>query len=136
MHVRQDDDKNDVGHTYRMQKVHTDHTVISKELERTEYFVCGNSISDLHHLKQSNMFTSNKCATQELHRRIEAQKVRWILKHYFIKTFSTYNFDIFFSNGLRISVPFMIFLSCDFYLRTAGSILSKVRGTFLLSFLL
>lgn len=35
----------------------------------------GYSINDLHNLNKDYIFTINVCATQELHRRIEAQKV-------------------------------------------------------------
>jgi len=50
-----------------------------KELE-TEYtdnkiFIYGTEIDDFHTLDKSYIFTLNVCATQELHRRIEAQKV-------------------------------------------------------------
>ena len=38
-------------------------------------FVYGTDVEDFHMLDKSCIFTLNVCATQELHRRIEAQKV-------------------------------------------------------------
>jgi hypothetical protein len=50
-----------------------------KELEKeyidTKIFVSGTKVDDFHTLDKNYIYTLNVCATQELHRRIEAQKV-------------------------------------------------------------
>ena len=38
-------------------------------------FVSGTEVDDFHTISKEYIFTLNVCATQELHRRIEAQKV-------------------------------------------------------------
>ena len=43
--------------------------------ENNKIFVYGTQVEDFHTLKKEYIFTLNVCATQELHRRIEAQKV-------------------------------------------------------------
>jgi hypothetical protein len=51
-----------------------------KELETpctdNKIFVSGTEIDDFHTLDKSYIFTLNVCATQELHRRMEAQEKR------------------------------------------------------------
>ena len=48
-----------------------------KPLEYTDskIFIHGTEVDDFHTLTKEYIFTLNVCATQELHRRIEAQKV-------------------------------------------------------------
>jgi hypothetical protein len=69
------DTEDGTGERYKIQEIHNDYFVIDKEIERDEVFVKGYSINDLHNLNKDYIFTLNVCATQELHRRIEAQKV-------------------------------------------------------------
>ena len=44
--------------------------------ENNKIFVYGTQVEDFHTLKKEYIFTLNVCATQELHRRIEAQDAR------------------------------------------------------------
>ena len=48
-----------------------------KPLEYThdKIYIHGTEVEDFHTLSKEYIFTLNVCATQELHRRIEAQKV-------------------------------------------------------------
>jgi len=46
-----------------------------KEYTDTKIFVCGTEIDDFHTLDKNYIYTLNVCATQELHRRIEAQNI-------------------------------------------------------------
>ena len=46
-----------------------------KEYTYTKIFVYGTQVNDFHTLDKNYIFTLNVCATQELHRRIEEQKV-------------------------------------------------------------
>ena len=48
---------------------------LEKEYTDTKIFVYGTQINDFHTLDKNYIFTLNVCATQELHRRIEAHKV-------------------------------------------------------------
>ena len=47
-----------------------------KEYTDTKIFVYGTEIDDFHTLDKTYIYTLNVCATQELHRRMEAQEVR------------------------------------------------------------
>ena len=49
--------------------------MIDEDIDADECFVYGYEVNDLNALDKSYIFTLNVCATQELHRRIEAQKV-------------------------------------------------------------
>jgi hypothetical protein len=48
---------------------------LEKEYTDTKIFVYGTFVDDLHTLNKDYIFTLNVCATQELHRRIEAQNI-------------------------------------------------------------
>ena len=51
-----------------------DYFVVDKDIDADEVFVFGYTVDDVHSLDKQYIFTLNVCATQELHRRIEAQK--------------------------------------------------------------
>ena len=63
------------GKRYKIKEIHEDHFVIDEDIEGDDCFVFGYSIDDLHGLDKSYIYTLNVCATQELHRRMEAQNV-------------------------------------------------------------
>ena len=48
---------------------------LKKGYTDNKIFVYGTQVDDFHTLDKTYIFTLNVCATQELHRRIEAQKV-------------------------------------------------------------
>ena len=52
-----------------------DYSKINKDIPDGEQFVYGYEVKDFHTLNKDYIFTLNVCATQELHRRIEAQSV-------------------------------------------------------------
>ena len=60
---------------YKIKEIYEDYFVIDKDIEDVEAFVYGYNINDFHTLDKTYIFTLNVCATQELHRRIEAQSV-------------------------------------------------------------
>jgi hypothetical protein len=60
---------------YKIKEIYEDYFVIDKDIEAVEAFVYGYNIEDFHTLDKTYIFTLNVCATQELHRRIEAQNV-------------------------------------------------------------
>jgi hypothetical protein len=60
---------------YKIKEIYEDYFVIDKDIETDEAFVFGYSVDDFHTLNKDYIFTLNVCATQELHRRIEAQNV-------------------------------------------------------------
>jgi hypothetical protein len=60
---------------YKIKEIYEDYFVIDKDIEDVEAFVYGYNINDFHALDKTYIFTLNVCATQELHRRIEAQSV-------------------------------------------------------------
>ena len=60
---------------YKIKEIYEDYFVIDKDIEDVEAFVYGYNIKDFHTLDKTYIFTLNVCATQELHRRIEAQSV-------------------------------------------------------------
>jgi hypothetical protein len=61
--------------SYKIKEIYEDHFVIDKDIETEEAFVFGYSVDDFHTLNKDYIFTLNVCATQELHRRIEAQSL-------------------------------------------------------------
>jgi hypothetical protein len=63
------------GSEYKIKEIYEEYFVIDKDIETDEAFVFGYSIDDFHTLNKDYIFTLNVCATQELHRRIEAQNV-------------------------------------------------------------
>ena len=63
------------GSDYKIKEIYEDYFVIDKDIEDVEVFVFGYSVDDFHSLNKDYIFTLNVCATQELHRRIEAQSV-------------------------------------------------------------
>ena len=63
------------GSMYKIKEIYDDYLVIDKDIEDVEAFVYGYTINDFHTLDKTYIFTLNVCATQELHRRIEAQSV-------------------------------------------------------------
>jgi len=60
---------------YKIKEIYEDYFVIDKDIEAVEAFVYGYNIEDFHTLDKTYIFTLNVCATQELHRRMEAQNV-------------------------------------------------------------
>jgi hypothetical protein len=59
----------------KIKEIYEDYFVIDKDIEADEAFVFGYSVDDFHTLNKDYIFTLNVCATQELHRRIEAQSL-------------------------------------------------------------
>ena len=66
----------DKGNRYKIKEIYEDYFVIDQDIDVDECFVFGYSIPDLHGINKDYIFTINVCATQELHRRIEAQDKR------------------------------------------------------------
>ncbi len=64
------------GKRYKIKEIHEDHFVIDEDIDADDCFVFGYCIDDLHGLDKSYIYTLNVCATQELHRRMEAQEKR------------------------------------------------------------
>ena len=77
------------GENYKIIEVNENYFVVDKEIyyettdngrtiqnPLTEVFVSGWQVNNFHKLKKEYIFTLNVCATQELHRRIEAQDKR------------------------------------------------------------
>ena len=60
---------------YKIKEIYKDYFVIDNDIEADEAFVYGYNIDDFHTLDKTYIFTLNVCATQELHRRIEAQSL-------------------------------------------------------------
>ena len=60
---------------YKIKEVHEGYFVIDNDIDTDDAFVFGYSVNDFHTLDKTYIFTLNVCATQELHRRIEAQSV-------------------------------------------------------------
>jgi hypothetical protein len=60
---------------YKIKEIYEDYFVIDNDIDADEAFVFGYSVDDFHTLNKDYIFTLNVCATQELHRRIEAQNV-------------------------------------------------------------
>ena len=63
------------GKRYKIKEIYDDYFVIDEDIEGDDCFVFGYMVYDLNGLDKSYIYTLNVCATQELHRRIEAQKV-------------------------------------------------------------
>jgi hypothetical protein len=61
--------------SYKIKEIYEDYFVIDNDIEADEVFVYGYSVDDFHTLNKDYIFTLNVCATQELHRRIEAQSL-------------------------------------------------------------
>jgi hypothetical protein len=61
--------------SYKIKEIYEDYFVIDNDIEADEVFVFGYSVDDFHTLNKDYIFTLNVCATQELHRRIEAQSL-------------------------------------------------------------
>lgn len=59
---------------YEILEVNDNSIKIDKEINSSNCFVYGKDIDDFHSLDESYIYTLNVCATQELHRRIEAQQ--------------------------------------------------------------
>ena len=66
-------DKN--GGRYKIKYIYKDYFVIDKDIDADEAFVYGYNVNDVMLINKDYIFTLNVCATQELHRRIEAQSV-------------------------------------------------------------
>jgi hypothetical protein len=64
------------GKRYKIKEIYDDYFVIDEDIEGDECFVFGFMVDDLNALDKSYIFTLNVCATQELHRRMEAQDKR------------------------------------------------------------
>jgi hypothetical protein len=64
------------GSTYKIKEIYEDYFVIDNDIDSEEVFVFGYSVDDFHTLNKDYIFTLNVCATQELHRRIEAHEDR------------------------------------------------------------
>jgi hypothetical protein len=63
------------GSDYKIKEIYEDHFVIDKDIETDEAFVYGYNVDDFHSLNKDYIFTLNVCATQELHRMMEAQSL-------------------------------------------------------------
>jgi len=61
--------------SYKIKEIYEDYFVIDNDIEADEVFVYGYSVDDFHTLNKDYIFTLNVCATQELHRRIDAQSL-------------------------------------------------------------
>jgi hypothetical protein len=70
-----DKEGSEKGDRYKIKEISEDYFVIDKDIETDEAFVYGYNVDDFHSLNKDYIFTLNVCATQELHRRIEAQNV-------------------------------------------------------------
>jgi hypothetical protein len=63
------------GKRYKIKEIYDDYFVIDEDIDGDECFVFGYMVDDLNALDKSYIFTLNVCATQELHRRMQAQNV-------------------------------------------------------------
>ena len=63
------------GKRYKIKEIYDDYFVIDEDIDDDDCFVFGYEINDLNGLDKSYIYTLNVCATQELHRRMEAQNV-------------------------------------------------------------
>jgi hypothetical protein len=64
------------GKRYKIKEIYEDHFVIDEDIDGDDCFVFGYEVNDLHAIDKSYIYTLNVCATQELHRRMEAQDKR------------------------------------------------------------
>ena len=71
-------DKDNKDINVEVEEVIDELTFRIKEIEYTDnkIFIHGTEIDDFHTLDKAYIFTLNVCATQELHRRMEAQEER------------------------------------------------------------
>jgi hypothetical protein len=63
------------GTYYKIKEIYDDYFVIDNDIDTDEAFVFGYRVDDFHTINKDYIFTLNVCATQELHRRIEAQNI-------------------------------------------------------------
>jgi hypothetical protein len=63
------------GSTYKIKEIYEEYFVIDNDIDTDEAFVFGYNVDDFHTLNKDYIFTLNVCATQELHRRIEALNI-------------------------------------------------------------
>jgi hypothetical protein len=63
------------GKRYKIKEIYDDYFVIDEDIDGDDCFVYGYMVNDLNGLDKSYIYTLNVCATQELHRRMEAQNV-------------------------------------------------------------
>jgi hypothetical protein len=63
------------GKRCKIKEIYDDYFVIDEDIEGDDCFVFGYMVNDLNGIDKSYIYTLNVCATQELHRRIEAQNV-------------------------------------------------------------
>ena len=66
----------DKNKRYKIKEIYDDYFVIDEDIDANECFVYGYLVEDVHALDKNYIYTLNVCATQELHRRIEAQDKR------------------------------------------------------------
>jgi hypothetical protein len=85
--------------SYKIKEIYEDYFVIDKDIETDEAFVFGYSVDDFHTLNKDYIFTLNVCATQELHRRIEAQSLLIKSQYDRIKDLETKMERLLSSNG-------------------------------------
>ena len=71
-----DKEGSEKGDRYKIKEIYEDYFVIDKDIDGDDCFVFGYEVNDLNGLDKSYIYTLNVCATQELHRRIEAQNKR------------------------------------------------------------
>jgi hypothetical protein len=71
-----DKEGSDNGKRYKIKEIYDDYFVIDEDIDGDDCFVFGYCVNDLNGLDKSYIYTLNVCATQELHRRIEAQDKR------------------------------------------------------------
>jgi hypothetical protein len=70
-----DKEGGDNGKRCKIKEIYDDYFVIDEDIEGDDCFVFGYMVNDLNGIDKSYIYTLNVCATQELHRKIEAQKV-------------------------------------------------------------
>jgi hypothetical protein len=63
------------NYSYKIKEIYEEYFVIDNDIDTDEAFVFGYNVDDFHTLNKDYIFTLNVCATQELHRRIEAQNI-------------------------------------------------------------
>jgi hypothetical protein len=70
-----DKEGSEKGKCYKIKEIYDDYFVIDEDIDGDDCFVFGYMVDDLNGLDKSYIYTLNVCATQELHRRMEAQNV-------------------------------------------------------------
>jgi hypothetical protein len=68
--------KNDEKKILNIIEKNEDTIKINESIEGEECFITGSKVDDFHTLDKNYIYTLNVCATQELHRRMEAQEKR------------------------------------------------------------